>query len=82
MFNKVKNGLKKCLKMQNNAECRLALLVCQMALCHATRLRLWWADFSYFFDTCFAVSSVLKDFFFVCDHETLSYLATNSLKLI
>ena len=29
---------------------------------------------------CFQV--VLKDIFFVCDHETLSYSATNSLKLI
>jgi len=45
--------------MQNNAECRLALLVCQMALCHATRLRPWWADFSCLFDVCFAFSSFL-----------------------
>ena len=86
----VKNGhkKKKCLKTQNSinedqwAECRSTLLGCRMALGHAVEFRPWWADFSRFSNVCFMFSSFLENIFFVCDHETLSYSATNSLKHI
>ena len=47
-------------------------------LAHAS----WWANSSYFPNACFAFSCFSKNIFFVCDHETLSYLATNSMKPI
>ena len=53
-------------------ECRSALLKCQIALDHATMLMPWWANSSRFSNARFAFSSFLKDFYFVCDHETLS----------
>ena len=63
-------------------ECRSALLECWMALGHATRLRPWWADFSHLFDICFVFSCFLKNIFFVYNHDTLFYSATNFLKRI
>ena len=53
-------------------ECHSALLKCQIALDHATMLMPWWANSSRFSNARFAFSSYLKDFYFVCDHETLS----------
>ena len=47
-------------------------------LAHAS----WWANSSCFPNACFAFSCFSKNIFFVCDHETLSYLATNSMKPI
>ena len=49
-----------------------------MALGHTPMLTPWWVDSSHFLNGCFAFSSFLKNILFVCDHETLSYSATNS----
>ena len=65
-------------KMPENAK----ILECRMALGHAMTLTPWWADSSCFSNACFAFSCFLKNNFFMYDHETLSYLATNSLKPI
>ena len=42
----------------------------------------WWADSSCFSNVCFVFLGFLKNIFFVCDHETLSCSAINSLKPI
>ena len=63
-------------------ECHSALLECRMALGHTMTLTSWWANSSHFPDACFTFSWFLKNMFFVCDHETLSYSTTNSLKPI
>ena len=76
-----KTDQKKCLETQK-VQMSISGTKCRMALYHANELRLWWVDSLSFFNTCFAFSSLLKDFFFVCDHETLSYSTTNSSKLI
>ena len=66
---------------KNVRERKIAWMYEGGATCHLAHA-LWWADSSCFPNACFTFSCFSKKNFFVCDHETLSYLATNSMKPI